>query len=110
MTDNTEGLPEPTAWLCELMMEDGTVRTQIVEQDPNGLRWGDIGEPSPFRSTPLYTKAYAAACMERCAAIVEAYQVPVGNSRAGEMACEWTMDALGEVRDAIRALKSQIAA
>ncbi len=40
---------------------------------------------------------------ERCARIVEAYKVPVGNSAAGEMACEWTMDALKEVRDAIRA-------
>lgn len=39
---------------------------------------------------------------ERCAKIVEAYRVPVGNSAAGEMAAEWTMDALREVRDAIR--------
>jgi len=39
---------------------------------------------------------------ERCARIVEAYRVPVGNSAAGEMAAEWTMDALREIRDAIR--------
>lgn len=34
---------------------------------------------------------------------LEAYQVPVGNSAAGEMAAEWTMEALREIRDAIRA-------
>ncbi len=39
---------------------------------------------------------------ERCAQIVEACRVPVGNSAAGEMAAEWTMDALREIRDAIR--------
>jgi hypothetical protein len=36
------------------MQEDGTTRTQIVEQDPMGLRWNDAGEPSPYRVTPLY--------------------------------------------------------
>jgi hypothetical protein len=43
----------PRAWLCELAQEDGTTRTQFVEQDPNGLRWNDAGEPSPYRTTPL---------------------------------------------------------
>lgn len=33
----------------------------------------------------------------RCLDILEAHQVPVGNSAAGEMACEWTMDALREI-------------
>lgn len=45
--------------------------------------------------------AVIAAERERCIQIVETYQVPVGNSAAGEMAAEWTMDALREVRDAI---------
>ena len=39
---------------------------------------------------------------ERCVRIIEAHQVPVGNSAAGEMAAEWTMYALREIRDAIR--------
>jgi hypothetical protein len=37
--------------------------------------------------------------LERCVKIVEYYQVPVGNSVAGELACDWTMDALREIRD-----------
>ena len=40
---------------------------------------------------------------EACAKIIETYRIPVGNSPAGEMACEWTHDALKEIRDAIRA-------
>ena len=45
---------EPVAWLCELAMEDGSTRTQFVTEDPDGLRWNDAGEPSPYRTTPLY--------------------------------------------------------
>lgn len=46
--------------------------------------------------------AAMALTRQRCVQILETYQVPVGNSAAGEMAAEWTMDALREVRDAIR--------
>jgi hypothetical protein len=49
--------------------------------------------------------AYAAACVaaerERFVRIVESYPVPVGNSPAGELAAQWTMDALREIRDQI---------
>lgn len=48
---------KPVAWLCELAQEDGTTRTQFVEQDPDGLRWNDAGEPSPYRTTPLFDQA-----------------------------------------------------
>lgn len=41
--------------------------------------------------------------MERCIGIIESHRIPVGNSAAGEMACEWTYDALKTIRDAIRA-------
>ena len=35
---------------------------------------------------------------DRCVKILERYPVPVGNSAAGEMACEWTI-AAQELRD-----------
>ena len=44
-----------------------------------------------------------AAEREACISIIEGYRIPVGNSAAGEMACEWTYDALREIRAAIRA-------
>ena len=44
---------------------------------------------------------------EACAEIVGTHRIPVGNSAAGEMACEWTYNALQEVYDAIRARREQ---
>ena len=35
--------------------------------------------------------------------IITDYKIPVGNSRSGELAAEWTVDALRELRDQIRA-------
>ena len=49
------------------------------------------------------TAAAVAKEMERCIGIIESHHIPVGNSAAGEMACEWTYDALKTIRDAIRA-------
>lgn len=37
-----------------------------------------------------------------CIDKIEAYHIPVGNSPAGEMACEWTYDALKDIRDGIK--------
>jgi hypothetical protein len=39
------------------------------------------------------------AALNKCVDIVETYRIPVGNSAAGEMACEWTYDALKQIRD-----------
>jgi uncharacterized protein YukE len=38
----------------------------------------------------------------RCINIIENYQIPVGNSAAGEIACEMTYSALKDIRDQIR--------
>ena len=71
--------PKPRAWLCELLAEDGTTRTQVVEQDPRGLRWNDQGDGSPYDVTPLYDQstldAAVAAERERCARVVEQWDV-----------------------------------
>ena len=54
--------------------------------------------------TDLITFAHRIAAMQRDRdiAVIEAYQIPVGNSRSGELACEWTYAALKEIRDEIR--------
>ena len=62
------------------------------------LRSGDSVE----KRIRLAIRAAVAQERERCGKIVGTYQVPVGNSPAGEMACEWTMDALREIAAAIR--------
>lgn len=48
-------------------------------------------------------RAREASCeREACIKVIEAYQIPVGNSPAGELACDWTYDALKHIRDEIR--------
>lgn len=59
------------------------------------------GFPDLFTAEQL--AAAVAAERERCIGIIESHDIPVGNSAAGEMACEWTYDALKTIRDAIRA-------
>ena len=45
---------------------------------------------------------FAELIVRECIDKIETYRIPVGNSAAGEMACEWTYDALKEIRDDIK--------
>jgi hypothetical protein len=47
-------------------------------------------------------KKFAELIVKECIEKIETYQIPVGNSRAGELACEWTYGALKEIRDDIK--------
>lgn len=47
------------------------------------------------------------AVLDEAIKIIEEYRIPVGNSAAGELACEWTRDALEEIRDMLRAMKEE---
>ena len=49
----------------------------------------------------VYEK-FAELIVRECIDKIETYRIPVGNSAAGEMACEWTYDALKEIRDDIK--------
>jgi hypothetical protein len=40
--------------------------------------------------------------IQECIDKIETYRIPVGNSPAGEMACEWTYAALKDIRDDIK--------
>ena len=40
--------------------------------------------------------------IKECIDKIETYQIPVGNSAAGEMASVWTHDALISIRDDIK--------
>ena len=48
------------------------------------------------------TEKFAKLIIQECIDKIETYRIPVGNSAAGEMACEWTYDALKEIRDDIK--------
>jgi len=49
-----------------------------------------------------FSALVAEAEREGCIKILESYLIPVGNSPAGELACDWTYDALKQIRDEIR--------
>ena len=58
---------------------------------PQGLEW-----------LPVFKENFAELIVQECIDKLEAYRIPVGNSSAGELACEWTYDALMSIRDDIR--------
>jgi hypothetical protein len=45
---------------------------------------------------------FAELIVRQCVDKIETYRIPVGNSAAGEMAAEWTHDALKRIRDDIK--------
>ena len=71
----------------------------VIEQ------WFHDRESALTRFAVLVATAAKAEEREACIEIIETYRIPVGNSAAGEMACEWTYDALKEIRDDIRSRK-----
>jgi hypothetical protein len=50
----------------------------------------------------FYTEKFAELIVKECLDKIETHRIPVGNSAAGEMACEWTYSALNEIRDEIK--------
>ena len=45
---------------------------------------------------------FARLIVRECLDKIETHRIPVGNSAAGEMACEWTYSALMEISDEIK--------
>lgn len=49
-----------------------------------------------------YDTEFAHMIVQECVDKIETYRIPVGNSAAGEIACEMTYSALMEIRDEIK--------
>jgi hypothetical protein len=66
-----------------------------------------LNAPWPYLDHQLRARdvEVAQVVLEAAAEVLSEHQIPVGNSAAGEMAREWTYDALKECRDKIRAIK-----
>ncbi len=58
--------------------------------------------PTVYWQGEVSAQRFAELIVRECIDKIETYRIPVGNSAAGEMACEWTYDALKEIRDEIR--------
>ena len=71
-----------------------------------------INSPDRFKLTVNHMATFrlekfaalvAAHEREACLKIIDNYEIPVGNSRAGEISCGMTYGALKDIHDAIRA-------
>lgn len=56
----------------------------------------------PWNISDEFCIKFAQLIVRECIDKIETHRIPVGNSAAGEMACEWTYDALKEIRDEIK--------
>jgi hypothetical protein len=61
------------------------------------VHWGDGPD-----TNELFKEKFAQLIIQECIAQIETYRIPVGNSAAGEMACELTHAALKEIRADIK--------
>lgn len=63
-----------------------------------------IAEPleHPWKFSESELEKFAELIVSECINKIETHRIPVGNSAAGEMACEWTYAALKEIRNEIK--------
>lgn len=66
------------------------------------LRIQQLAEQAGIFQNLYTTEQFALLIVRECIDKIETHRIPVGNSAAGEMACEWTYDALKEIRDDIK--------
>ena len=59
-------------------------------------------EPRQYGPAWFNSTKFAELIVRECIDKIETHRIPVGNSAAGEMACEWTYSALKEIRDEIK--------
>ena len=101
---------EPVAWMAVVTHSRSQgPQAHFVSDARLASQWkyNGVVDGEPCIVQPLFTAHQLAAAVaaerERCIGIIESHHIPAGNSAAGEMACEWTYDALKTIRDAIRA-------
>ena len=106
----TADVGEPAAWMAVLTHPRSQgPQAHFVSDARLASQWkyNGVVDGEPCIVQPLFTAPQLAAAVaqerERCIGIIESHHIPVGNSAAGEMAREWTYDALKTIRAAIRA-------
>ena len=74
--------------------------TELAEQAEQYANEQNDKHGTRFKSE--YDRKFAELLVRECIDKIETHRIPVGNSAAGEMACEWTYAALKEIRDEIK--------
>lgn len=72
-----------------------------AEEYVNSFRGDELSEGQQDLREMTVEK-FAELITQHCIDVIETYRIPVGNSAAGELACEWTYAALEEIRDEIK--------
>ena len=75
---------------------------RIRELKEQAMEWVPNMADPDTKIQLLNTKKFAELIVQECLDKIETHRIPVGNSAAGEMACEWTYAALKEIRDEIK--------
>ena len=80
---------------------------EMMEQSMPAIDWKarygvELNNGERLKHMTDWFDKFAELIVEECIDKIETYRIPVGNSPAGEMACEWTYEALKEIRDEIK--------
>jgi len=86
----------------ELAKEAGDYVNEVYTPPVRSKTPGKIWEDGHIAWHSLFHEKFAELIVKECIDKIETYRIPVGNSAAGEMACEWTYNALKEIRDEIK--------
>lgn len=78
------------------LAERAAYETRKKHNNPYWRIQDEISEDVTWR------EKFAELIIQECIDKIETYRIPVGNSASGELACEWTYDALKEIRDDIK--------
>ena len=100
-TPMTDDLVKRLRVSCYLAFEDGTNDYGSAIEAADRIEALEAGfQVADEKWSKISARCEALeAALNKCVDIVETYRIPVGNSAAGEMACEWTYDALKRIRD-----------
>ena len=74
---------------------------RIKELKEQAMEWVPNMADPDTKIRLLNVEKFAELIVRECIDKIETHRIPVGNSAAGEMACEWTYAALKEIRDEI---------
>jgi hypothetical protein len=80
---------------------------ELMEQSMPVIDWKarygvELNNGERLKHMTDWFEKFAELVINDCIDKIETYRIPVGNSPAGEMACEWTYEALKEIRDEIK--------
>ena len=77
-------------------------RIKLLAEQAGGIGHDDDGNELTPALVGTSLEKFAELIVKECIDKIETYHIPVGNSAAGEMACEMTYSALMEIRDEIK--------